>query len=53
MLKVGLGQVDITPEAGGWMDAMHRLHGSSRIHDRLKARAVAFDIGGGLAYSAD
>ena len=45
MLKVGLGRVDITPEVGGWMDGMHRSHGSSGIHDALKARAVAFDDG--------
>ena len=45
MLKIGAEQIDITPAAGGWMDGMHRSHGSTGIHDRLHARAVAFDDG--------
>ena len=45
MLRIGLGQVDITPEVGGWMDGMHRAHGSTGVHDPLNARAVAFDDG--------
>ena len=45
MLKIGVGQIDITPEVGGWMDGMHRSHESTGIHDRLHARAVAFDDG--------
>ena len=45
MFKIGTGQIDITPEVGCWMDGMHRSHGSTGIHDRLHARAVAFDDG--------
>ena len=45
MLKVGTGRVDITPEVGCWMDGLQREHGSERIHDRLSARALAFDDG--------
>ena len=45
MLKIGVGQIDITPEVGGWMDGIPRAQGSTGIHDRLYARAVDFDDG--------